>query len=170
MNTKMVAIVAIVAAVVVIGVAAVVLLGSEKGKTDPEEASSEISMKLSSGSGVIFKLSLIPDHDMGGMQMNISDSNGNYSSEYFSDSDVAKHKADGLGQLVGQETIDTFEGSKTLNKYQCAYETYVYADSPSGTVYRVVMYENIYDTTDCSGMDETANCMLAFAFATGRMG
>ena len=136
----------------------------------PETATSEIDMTLASGSaGNVFKMSLEPDHDMGGMQMYISDPNG-YSSEYFGDSDIANIKATYLKEAVRTETIDTFEGTKTVNVYEVATETYIYADSPSGTVYRAVFEDLVYNTTSCTGMDETANCMLAFAFATGRMG
>jgi hypothetical protein len=135
----------------------------------PEAATAEISMVLSSGDKGVFKMSLVPDTDFGGMQMYVTEPNGS-SSEYFGSSDVSNIKAEYLKEAVRTETIDTFEGSKTVNVYEVANETYIYADSPSGTVYRAVLFENTYDTTSCSGMDETANCMLAFAFATGRMG
>ncbi|MBQ3684931.1 MAG: hypothetical protein II933_00710 [Candidatus Methanomethylophilaceae archaeon] len=136
----------------------------------PEEATSEIDMTLESGAaGNSFKMSLEPDHDLGGMQMYVNTPSG-YSSEYFGDSEIANIKSEYLKEAIKTEAIETFEGTKTVNVYEVAYETYIYADSPSGTVYRAVLFENIYDTASCTGMDETANCMLAFAFATGRMG
>jgi len=137
----------------------------------PETTTAEITMALAGSGGTTFKMALEPDSDLGGMQMYITDSNGNYSSEYFGDSDITKIKSEYLKEAVRTETIDTFEGSKTVNVYEVGTEAYIYADSPSGTVYRAVLFdEYTYDTTSCSGMDETANCMLAFAYATGRMG
>ena len=136
----------------------------------PEALTASIVMQYN---GNDFKFSLEPDSDIGGMQMYTSGPTGS-GSEYFDNSEIANIKAEYLKNPTRTDTIDTFEGTKTVNVYEVAVHTYIYADTTTGTIYRASFTDDEgsmdYNTTSYSNMDDTANCMLAFAYATGRMG